>query len=167
MSTDTPFAAPFPAPLEDPVALSIATLNRLLRGELAALETYEKAVAYFDARPPHPLCTCLESHRHRAQVVRDRLDALGGIVATGSGAWGVFARSAEAVAAVLGHATILRALHEGEELGLADYRKALDALDEDSRALVERSLLPEQEETVARMRALCVPPGTAGAAGGA
>ena len=167
MTTDAPFAAPFPAPLEDPVASAIAALNRLLRGEIAALETYEKAVAFFAVRPPHALCTCLESHRHRAQALRDRLDELGGIVAEGSGAWGVFARAAEAAAALVGHATILRALHEGEELGLADYRAALAALDEDSRALVERSLLPEQEETVARLRALCLPPGAAGAAGGA
>lgn len=167
MSTASSFAAPFPAPLEDPVANAIAVLNRLLRGEIAALETYEKAVAYFAARPPHALCTCLESHRQRAQALRDRLDVLGGIVAEGSGAWGVFARATEAAAAMLGHAAILRALHEGEELGLADYRKALPALDDDSRALVERTLLPEQEETVARMRALCLPPGAAGAAGGA
>ena len=164
MDIATPFAAPFPPPLEDPVANAIAALNHLLRGEIAAVETYEKAVGFFAVRPPHPLCTCLDSHRHRAQALRDRLDTLGGIVATGAGAWGMFARATEAVAAMLGNAAVLRALHEGEELGLADYRKSLAALDEDSRALVARALLPEQEETVARMRALCAIPARAGGA---
>jgi hypothetical protein len=164
MDPAAPFVAPFPPPLEDPVATAIATLNHLLRGEIAAVETYDKAVGFFAARPPHALCTCLDSHRLRVKALRDRLDALGGIVATGAGAWGMFARATEAVAAMLGNAAVLRALHEGEELGLADYRKSMAALDDDSRALIERTVLPDQEETTARMRALCAVPAHAGGA---
>ncbi len=127
---------------------TIDALNTFLRGELAAVETYELAlerVADEGVRPT--LVESLRLHAHRAALLVARIADLGGMPARSSGMWGTLARLVEGGARVLGAAVALDALVEGEELGLASYRRHLEELDAVSRQFVEIQLLGGQEYT--------------------
>jgi hypothetical protein len=135
---------------------SVNQLNSFLRGELSAVETYRMALEKLDANSParNELETCMASHRDRATMLRDAIIMAEGEPATGSGPWGVFAKSVEGGARLLGDNAAISALEEGEDHGLADYKRDLDELDPESKRLVSDRLLPLQEQTHARMSAL-------------
>lgn len=134
---------------------SIDALNALLRGELAAVETFEQAIAKFGAEAPTDLTECLRSHQHRVQQLTVRIYDLGGKPAEGSGLWGAFAMLIEGGAKVFGRKAALAALEEGEDHGLAEYRDRSEDLDFESRRLIEAELLPEQLKTHDAVRNLC------------
>lgn len=149
------FPQPIPPPLEDPVARTMLILGSLLRGEIAATEAYRLALRAISREPvKQVLSDCLCSHEIRAAVLGARIVALGGDSTSGSGLWGVFARTAEVVAAMLGRQAILRTLEEGERYGLASYHRDIPLLEDATRHLVKHRLLPEQEETLMQVRRL-------------
>lgn len=128
---------------------SIEQLNDFLRGELSAVETYRIALTKLDrastVRPE--LEANMRSHEERVELLRSAIVAAGGEPTSTSGAWGAFAKTIQKGAAALGDKAAIRALEEGEDHGLADYRSDIDDLDATSRDLVERELLPLQEQT--------------------
>ena len=123
------------------------TIERLLRGELAALETYEQALQRsHDASKMGRLTAIRNDHATIAQKLRQLLDADEDRDApTGSGTWGAFAKAAEGVATLIGDRAALRALKAGEDHGLKLYEKALDAeeLDPDTKTLIREAILPK------------------------
>lgn len=135
---------------------SVEQLNSFLRGEISAAETYRIALSKLDAnstaRPD--LQACLASHEQRIAMLRDAIRTCGGEPAEGSGPWGAFAKSVEGAASVLGEKAAIAALEEGEDHGVADYRRGIDDLDPDSRHLVNDELLPLQQQTHGRMSRL-------------
>jgi hypothetical protein len=147
-------SAPQPqrAPTRNPDARTVATLNHLLKGEIAATETYTQAITKIDDRSQVPLQDNLECHTRRAQALRERIRASGAVPVDGSGMWGTFARLIERSAALLGRDAAIAALEEGEDHGLRDYREALAQLDSSTRAWVEQELLPAQVRTHAVLR---------------
>lgn len=135
---------------------TVEQLNSYLRGEMAAVETYQMAL---DKLPEistvrDELLACLKSHRDRVMSLQDAIVALGGEPATSSGPWGAFAKLVEGGAKLLGAKTALAALEEGEDHGLKDYREDLDDLDPETRSLVVDELLPAQQVTHDRVNAL-------------
>lgn len=128
---------------------SVDKLNELLRGELSAVETYNQALEKieepFIAR--EEIRRCHAAHQSRVEMLRRAVTNLGGAPSEDSGAWGTFAKLVEGGAKVLGSKMAIAALEEGEDYGLALYKKALEDLDPSSRALVDRDLLPGQQET--------------------
>jgi uncharacterized protein (TIGR02284 family) len=127
---------------------SIKALNSFLRGEISAVETYRQALekmSDFSAR--QRLETARASHQQRVEQLRQRIMQLGGKPEEGSGAWGAFAKAVEGTAKAFGDKAAIAALEEGEDHGLADYRRDLDKLDPDNRRFVESELLPAQEQT--------------------
>lgn len=126
---------------------SIDTLNSLLKGEISATETYRQAIEKLDDQRLLPLQDNLECHGRRVIALSTRISAMGGKPAQGSGLWGAFARLVEGGAKVFGKDAAIAALEEGEDRGLADYRKCLTDLDPVSRRLVEDELFPAQMGT--------------------
>jgi hypothetical protein len=125
-------------------------LNKFLRGELSAVETYRQAIERLSASPfADDLLENKRSHEQRVQMLRSQVLRLGGKCAESSGAWGSFAKLVEGSAKVLGEKAAIAALEEGEDHGLKLYRSNsdIDKLDLATRDFVERSLLPEQERT--------------------
>jgi hypothetical protein len=57
-------------------------------------------------------------------------------------------------ATVLGRHAILAVLAKGEQQGLADYRNAVGIVDEESRQLIERDLIPSQQRAYDRIAGL-------------
>lgn len=133
---------------------AIAQLNELLRGEIAAVETYKIAIdrmrSYADLGD---LQANLTSHEIRVGKLQNRVRDFGGEVSEGSGAWGAFAKLVEGSAAMLSDSAAIGALEEGEDRGLKQYREAT-TLDPAVKQLVDIELLPAQLQTHAMMSQL-------------
>lgn len=137
------------APVGDPVP----HLNSLLRGEIAAAETYRMAIdkvagSESGSKEVGLLREIQEEHGRAAQAVRDRIRELGGEAADSSGAWGVWAKTVQGTMNLFGDASSLKALKEGEEHGLKDYHDATLSLDATSKQLVQNQLIPQQQRHI-------------------
>jgi len=130
-------------------AQNVSHLNSFLRGEISAVETYRMALEKIPSDSParQQLETCLTSHQERVILLRDAILQLGGEPADSSGAWGVFAKSVEGSAKILGEKVAIAALEEGEDHGLRDYRGDISDLEGTALRLVQSKLLPEQVQT--------------------
>ena len=105
-------------------------LNELLRDELAAIETYKHAIdrnrkAHGQDTRFQQLTDMLRDHEQAATRLRDLVQRMGGTAANGAGAWGTWTNTVLGAASLLGDKVALRALKEGEESGVKDYREAL------------------------------------------
>lgn len=126
----------------------VAQLNSFLRGELAAVETYDQALNKIDdSELREPLRDVRASHDRRAQLLRQRILVLGGEPASSSGIWGGFAKLVEGGAAVFGVSPAIAALEEGEDHGRDDYGADLHDLSPETQNFVSKSVLPEQLRT--------------------
>ena len=128
-----------------------ATLNALLRGEISATETYNQALEKFTGQSEEAEVRRLrDEHREAANTLRKHVREHGGEPSTGSGWWGAWAKFVEGAAQVFGKAAALKALKEGEEHGINNYREALedDDVAADCKALIRGQLLPRCEAHV-------------------
>lgn len=110
--------------------ITVDDLNRLLRDELSATETYRQAVDKIreehgpDARFKQ-LTQMLRDHEQAAEQLRTMIRQMGGTESNDSGTWGTWANMVMGTAKLLGDKTALKALKEGEESGIKDYRRLL------------------------------------------
>ena len=126
---------------------AVEQLNSLLRGEISAVQTYDQAIHRLgdDFGPEAAeLRRIAQEHGEHAQDLRARVRMLGGDPDDSAGVWGTLVQAVEGTARVFGDPAALKALREGEEHGLRDYRDALSELDVESRRLVQDALLPAQ-----------------------
>jgi hypothetical protein len=135
---------------------SVDQLNSFLRGELSAIETYRMALDKLDRATPAraELEANMSSHQDRVVMLRDAILQLGGTPSESSGPWGVFAKAVEGSARVMGDKIAISALEEGEDHGLADYRRGLDQVDLSLQALVRERLIPLQKQSHDRLSLL-------------
>lgn len=129
-------------------AQTIGALNSLLRGEMSAIEIYR----YTYERASHPrfracLDDCMQSHSRRVQLLRRRIQALGGIPTRSAGPWGILVKSAGLLADLFGMPAAVALLDFGEAHGEAEYARKLAKLERWSHAFVEAELLPAQALT--------------------
>jgi bacterioferritin (cytochrome b1) len=134
--------------MQTTTATTIDKLNTFLRDELAAIDMYEKALQGRSAfSGKSELSRCQRSHEARAQALRGKIASLGGTSATSSGLIGAWERLLEGVAVAVGADMAIRALEQGEDHVLRDYRKGIAEVDPEVRAFIEKSILPEEELT--------------------
>lgn len=130
---------------------SVEQLNRLLRGELSAIETYEQALQKVkDTSATDTLRRLAEDHRSAADILRQQVTLCGGIPDQDSGAWGVWARTVEGTASMLGDTVALKALKEGEEHGLKEYQDVAsdETVPYSCRNLISSDLLTRQRQHI-------------------
>jgi uncharacterized protein (TIGR02284 family) len=128
-----------------------AGLNRLIRGELSAIETYRQALDKMkDAPEATELHSLMVEHRNAVQILRDHVQQRGGNPASDSGAWGAWAKLVEGAASLFGNAAALKALKEGEEHGIKEYESFLEDenADQECKTLVRSQLLPQARSHV-------------------
>lgn len=126
----------------------IEILNSLLRGEIAAVETYGQAIeSVEDPMVRSVLETNQASHANRVQTLQLEVVRLGGTPDEESGVWGGLAKAVQGGANLFGRAATLASLVEGEEHGLADYRGEHPNLSSTSRSILRNELYPEQVKT--------------------
>jgi len=129
-------------------------LNSLLRGEIAATETYQQAIAKFGSAPQvAELRNMHAEHRAAANTLRQHVHKHGGKPDQDSGSWGAWAKLVEGTAKMLGEANALRALKEGEEHGVKDYEAALNdkKMAPECMDLIRSELLPQTRQHIAAL----------------
>ena len=105
-------------------------LNRIVRNELSAMETYRQALdknrgEYGQDARFGQLEQMLRDHEQAAAQLRNLVRQLGGTAPNDSGAWGTWANTVMAAARLLGDNAALKALKEGEESGIKDCQEML------------------------------------------
>ena len=135
---------------------TIATLNLLLKGELSAVESYDRARPAVEDKPAlrGDLQECRASHELRVERIRRAILDQGGEPIHSSGAWGIFAKAVAGGARALGWKTVITTLEEGEDHGVHQYEENMPRLDEEIHTLVATELFPEQQHTHNVMSAL-------------
>src|SRR5262245_6493340 len=94
---------------------TVANLNSLLRGEIAAAETYLQAMDKVGNDPGAAELRSIHAHhREAANEFRKRVHQFGGKPVQGSSAWGAFAEAVAGAAKHFGQSGTLKALKEGE-----------------------------------------------------
>jgi bacterioferritin (cytochrome b1) len=127
---------------------TIDVLNGFLRDELAAVATYNEALhgrSAFSGKTE--LSTCQRSHETRATILRDKIVSLGGQPAATAGLTGIWSKLVESGAVAIGPEMAIRALEQGEDHVLRDYRNGISNVEPEVRVFLERMVLPEEEYT--------------------
>jgi rubrerythrin len=111
--------------------MNVDTLNKCLRDELSAVETYRQALdkmrgSYGEDPRFQQLSRMLQDHQQAASRVGALIEQMGGTRTSDSGAWGAWSKTVMGTAKLFGDKAALKALKEGEESGLKDYRDAID-----------------------------------------
>ena len=134
----------------------VEDLNELLLDELSAIQTYRMAID--KSRKDHgpdarleQLTNMLHDHEQAAARLRELVQRMGGTAANDSGTWGTWANTVMGAARLLGDKTALRALKEGEESGIRDYRSALREFHTPEVLEVFTANLSSEEEHVLKL----------------
>ena len=134
----------------------VHVLNSLLRGEISAQETHEKALSLDDmtADEVAALRSISAEHTQAAETLLSEIFRLEGEPAGSAGVWGAFANAFQSSANLLGAATAFSSLREGEEHGLNEYEEALETATAPTRALLHEKLIPNQREHIGTLTAM-------------
>jgi len=105
-------------------------LNKCLRSELSAVETYNQALEKERKASGHEtdfqqLASILNDHQQAASQIEAQIQSLGGTPVHDSGAWGTWSKLVMGTAKLLGDKAAIKALKEGEESGLKEYQDLL------------------------------------------
>ncbi|NVB40673.1 DUF2383 domain-containing protein [Pseudenhygromyxa sp. WMMC2535] len=127
----------------------IDQFNEFLRGELAAVETYDQCIGAFEdnAGMRESLSLLRNSHAARVNKLTARIVAMGGEPDSSSGAWGTFAKMAEGGAKLFGKSAAISVLEEGEDHGKKLYKDSLEDLSLANRGFVRTQIIPEQQRS--------------------
>src|SRR5947208_463338 len=126
-------------------------LNRLVRGELSAVETYQQALEKMHDAPEATELQAIESeHRGAVRALKDQVLQHGGTPVDHSGAWGTWAKFVAGTARMLGNTAALEALRQGEQHGIKEYEKAMEAdeLDAATCKMIRTKLLPQAQSHI-------------------
>jgi uncharacterized protein (TIGR02284 family) len=135
---------------------NIETLNKFLKDELAATETYQQALDKFkqdEDAGSEPLTPIHQDHKEAVASLQALINRLGGEPAEDSGVWGTWATLIQGGANLLGKQVALKVLHEGESKGTESYQKALQDSDlqTDIRSLIENKLLVDSQSHIRQL----------------
>lgn len=135
----------------------IEACNALLRGELAAVETYKQAHEKFAGDPQaDTLLNLLAIHGAHASIIREHVMTMGGEPSQDSGAWGLFAKAVEGTAKLFGGTAALQALIEGEKQGIRSYESALKDghVEENIKTVYRQEMIPALRRNVETLEGL-------------
>lgn len=137
-----------------------AQLNKVLRGELSAVEAYDQVLDKFSFESEvQELIGLKMEHTDSVQCLKDMVRDEGNIPDEESGVWGAVVKTVIGGAKLFGNAPAINALREGEEHGLKLYRKLLEMnLDVADARLVRSKLIPRQEKHIALLERLAHTP---------
>jgi hypothetical protein len=137
-------------------------LNFLLRGELASVAGYQKALRTLKNKAvvdTDHILQLASDHQRTVAALQGSVHARGGAPVVAADPWegsGDAALTAEGATVKMESKLFVGALLEVERRGLAEYEASLTSLDEDARELVELELIPRQKRHVAGLSALLI-----------
>jgi hypothetical protein len=136
----------------DPDMSKVELLSDLCKEELAAVQTYEKALTLGPLkRHADVLARCYTSHRNCASEIGQRIATLGGEVPTTAGVWGTLIPTLTGAAAAVSEKLAVSLLEESEDRAVRRYKNAFDELDPGSREFLIERILPAQNMTHSAM----------------
>ena len=130
---------------------NVKTIEKLLKEELSAMETYQQALDKFKVTGgqfmTNSLTPIMGAHRVAVSSLEALITKLGGTPQKGTGVWGSWAKLVLEGASLLGKQSTVMVLLEGEKIGEGDYQEALKdvTLSSELRTLIETKLLPAQQ----------------------
>lgn len=133
---------------------AVEQLNELLRGELSAVETYRQALEKVGNEPgASNLRSFRDNHQAAADRIRQEIQKLGGVPSTDSGAWGTWAKTVMGSAKIFGDEAALKALKEGEEHGISEYKETLEnqSVPSEFKTIIQNTYLPNQNSHIAEI----------------
>ncbi len=139
---------------------TVHALNALLRGELSAVEGYQRALSLqsIDEDSRIDLDECRASHARRILRLQAEVFSRGGLPTTSAGTWGalvcILLATARILGMLIGWKAIAHLLHAGEVYGLNRYDKVWGELDMGARKVVTAHLFPQQVLTCQSMSLL-------------
>jgi Domain of unknown function (DUF2383). len=124
----------------------IETLNELLKGEHIAIDIYVKTKGLQkDVQVAEMLANFENDHKQHAELLKKRINDLGGIPKGGTGLSGIMANLAATVNSYRGPEQLLKHLYEGEDDGIHAYEDRIDKLDQVSQDIVRQITTEEHE----------------------
>ncbi|MES2308152.1 MAG: DUF2383 domain-containing protein [Verrucomicrobiota bacterium] len=141
----------------EPMNECIDVCNSLLRGELSAVETYSHVIHQYKNEPQISLLRDMRSeHLKNVELLRQNVLSMGGDPDTDSGAWGVFAKTVQSTANLIGENSALQILQQGEDHGINEYEAALKNEDvmPACKSLIRETLLPRTRPHVSILKTL-------------
>lgn len=135
----------------------IDACNKLLRGEISAVETYSQALEKFEVSPDKSrLQQIMEDHQKSADALRNHISDMGAVPDSDSGPWGTFVQAVEGAAVLLGKSPAVTALIQGEEHGIHEYEEALKDPDvmTEIKVVFRDTLIPRLQKHIAILEGL-------------
>ncbi|GEM_PF-357652 len=132
--------------------------DKILRGELSAIEAYDDVIQALIKDSDAPITTLAQirnEHQRSCESLRQLVERKGEQASEDSGAWGTVVTALIGVRSFFGPVAALRTLRTGEEHGLKLYQDALDMdLNDRERAVIRDVLIPRQVRHMAQLDSL-------------
>lgn len=131
-------------------------LNKILRGEISAVEVYAKAIEKFPKDAARfELASFHQDHQHNVDELARLLKAQGEEASNTSGAWGTTVNGLMNIATFMGDKSAVGLLIEGEEHGLNQYSDVLNyPLPESIRTKISETFLPQARINIGKLRGI-------------
>ncbi|MBF6649292.1 DUF2383 domain-containing protein [Methylobacter sp. BlB1] len=139
---------------------SIDKVEKLLKNELAAAETYHKALEKFEEENQRREIVYLEpiyeEHTEAVSELQEKIQQMGGTPTSDSGLWGSWSEAVMSGAELLGKDAMLNALLAGEKSGLDDYEQAAQdpEMPSEVSALIQAKFVASQQENIRALNRL-------------
>jgi uncharacterized protein (TIGR02284 family) len=139
---------------------SIDKVEKLLKNELAAAETYHKALEKFEEENQRREIVYLEpiyeEHTEAVSELQEKIQQMGGTPSSDSGLWGSWSEAVMSGAELLGKDAMLNALLAGEKSGLDDYEQAAQdpEMPTEVSALIQAKFVASQQENIRALNRL-------------
>ncbi len=140
-----------------PTNNEMTQMDDLIRGERAAVKTYDTVLADLKAGSERERLMAIRTD-HQAAVDRLSKYVVGkpdlAEDAGSAGVWGGFATAWTKGAKLFGNEAALRALKQGEEHGISEYKEALndDSFDKGLKAQIKNEMLPKQQKHIETLK---------------
>lgn len=132
--------------------------DKILRGELSAIEAYDHVIEAAIKDPEAPITTLAQirnEHQRSCESLRQLVEKKGELPSDDSGTWGTVVNALIGVRSFFGPTAALRTLRTGEEHGLKLYQDALDLdLSDRERGVIRDVLIPRQVRHMAQLDSL-------------
>lgn len=129
--------------------MQASQMDDLIRGEMAAVKSYDTVLSKVkDPAEKKQLEAIKQDHVNAVEKLKAFASPDVKEDTETSGAWGAFASAYTGGAKLFGDKMAMKALTQGEEHGVREYKEALEDenVSADAKTLIKTQLLPKQEE---------------------
>ena len=141
----------------NPKTAEIQDLERILRGEISAVEAYRQVLEKYDTYENATSLKRIQAEHEKAvEFWTAQLRSQESFVEESSGPWGAVVETFVGAAKLLGDGPTLRALKEGEEHGLKEYKELIENnnVNFESESFIKTICLDQQRLHIATLDSL-------------